>query len=257
MSCLNFLSENLMDDATLSIITGVENAQFPLANLQHAFTTKEFRSTGNTVEIQVDLLVTQEVDSFAVTGHSVDGLGFTDITIYGSASTDFSGSTPIVIDTNDQHNFGFKLFDSTSFRFWKIALTGTGSFARLSNVFLGKKVEFTQNSLAIKSFNYMNDDKAKVRTNKYGQSYFDKYNRLKRISGNLQHLNTAEHDLVNDLFTVHGKTEPLWIIVDSDGVSATDGQFMYSLYGFFTKVSPDTFSGFGIHNATVNMRQAG
>ena len=257
MSCLNFLSENLVDDASLSILTGAENAQFPLSNILSPFTTKEFRSTGNTVEILVDLTVLQAVDSFAVTGHSLDGLGFTDITIYGSGSTDFSGSTPIVIDTNDEHNFGFKLFDEVSFRYWKIELTGTGSYATLSNIFLGKKVQFTDNSLAIKSFNYTNKDNAKVRKNKYGQRYIDTVNRIKTIKGRMQHLNRAEYDMVNDLFTIHGVNRPLWMIVDPTGVSATDGQFMFSIYGYFRKVSAITMSGFGVYNASIDMEQAG
>lgn len=257
MSCLVYLSENLVDDASLSIITGTENSQFPLSNIKSPFTTKEFRSTGNTVEIQLDLLVTQEVDSFAVTGHSLDGLGFTDITIYGSASTDFGASTPISIDTNDEHNFGFKLFTATSFRFWKIELTGNGSFSALSNIFLGNKVEFTENSLAIKSFSYLNADNARVRRNKYGQKFIDTVNRLKSIRGRMQHLNRDEYGLVNDLFTLHGKNEPLWMIVDPDGVSATNGEFMFSLYGYFRKVSAISMSGFGVYNAQIDMEQAG
>jgi hypothetical protein len=247
MSCLNFLSENQIDDATLSILTGTENAQFPLSNIKSAFTTKEFRSTGNTVEILVDLLSIQEIDSFAVTGHSLDGLGFTDMNIYGSASTDFSGSTAINIDTNDEHNFGFKLFTGVSFRFWKIEITGTGSFARLSNIFLGKKVDFTDT----------NKDNAKVRKNKYGQRYIDTVNRIKTIKGSLQHLNRNEYDMVNDLFTIHGVNKPLWMIVDPEGVSATDGQFMFSIYGYLRKVSAITMSGFGVYNAAVDMEQAG
>lgn len=257
MSCLTFLSDNLIDNATLSILTGTENAQFPLSNLKSTFTTKEFRSTGNTVEILVDLLTTQSVDSFAVAGHSVDGLGFTDITIYGSATLDFSGSTPIVINTNAEYAFGFNLFTSGAFRYWKIALTGTGSFASLSNIFLGAKTAFTENSLSIKTFNYTNKDNSRVRKNKYNQKFVDKTNRTRLIKGGIKFMNTAEFDLVNGLYNNHGISDPIWMIVDPDGTSATDGEFMFSMYGYFRRVSTITMSGFGIYNANIDMEQAG
>ena len=46
MSGINFLSENLTDNATFSLSTGTENTQFPLTNLINNTTTKKFRSIG-------------------------------------------------------------------------------------------------------------------------------------------------------------------------------------------------------------------
>ena len=74
----------------------------------------------------------------------------------------------------------------------------------------------------MKSFNYVNKDNSKVRKNKYGQRYVDRVNRIKSIKGRLQHLNRNEYDAVNDLYTIHGVEKPLWMIVDPEGVSATD-----------------------------------
>ncbi len=257
MSCLTFLSENLVDDATLSIVTGVENAQFPLTNMQSPFTTKIFRSTGNTVEVLIDNLVTQPVDSIAVVGHSVDGLGFTVMELRGSATTDFSGSTLITVDLNEENNFGFKFFTEASFRFWKITLTGNGSFAELSNIFLGKRTDFTQNAISIDSFSYQNEDNAKVRINRYGQRYIDKVNDLKVIKGSIKFLNQSEFDSLNDIFNRHGKTEPIWLITDSNGGSATDGEFLFSLYGYFSRREAFSASGFGIYSSRIAVEQGG
>lgn len=257
MSNLTFLSENFVDEASLSLLTGTPNAQFPIDNIKDIRTTKVFRSDSNTTEIQIDLLVTQTIDAFAIVGSSTDGLGFTSLTIKGSGSTDFSGSTPITIDLNAENNIGFKLFDPVPFRFWKLEFTGTGSFTEVSNIFLGSKTEFTQNSFSINSFRYVNQDNSRVRKNTFNQPFIDKRARVKSIRGRLQHMNAAEYDVVNEIIVRHGKTEPLWIITDPTGESATDGQFVYTMYALLTAVPSITSSGFGLYNADLQLEQIG
>lgn len=257
MSKLTFLSENFVDDATLSIITGTEDAQFPLSNLKDIRTTKVFRASENTVEVQIDLLLAQTVNAFAVVGSSTDGLGFTSLTIKGSPSTDFSGSTAVTIDLNAENNFGFKLFDDSPFRFWKLEFTGTGSFTEVSNIFLGQKEQFDNNSFSISSFRYTNNDNSRVKFNTFGQPFIDKRSRLKTISGTIQHMNTAEFDLLNEIINRHGKTEPIWILTDPTGESATDGEFLFSIYGLFSRIPDIRYSGYALYNASLNIGQIG
>lgn len=257
MSQLTFLSENFVNDASLSVITGTEDAQFPVDNIKDIRTTKVFRSTDNTVEIQVDLLVTQAIDSFAIVGNSAEGLGFTALTIYGSASTDFSLSTPIVIDLNAENNIGFKLFDEVPFRFWKLEFTGTGSYTEVSNIFLGKKEQFTENSFSINSFRYSNDDISRVRKNSFNQPFVDRRARIKNINGRLLHMNADEYDIVNEIIVRHGTTEPIWIITDPEGCSATDAEFVFSMYALIRKIPNISSSGFGLYNASFTLEQIG
>jgi len=257
MCKLTFLSENYVNDADLSIITGVSDSQFPLDNIKDLRTTKVFRSSDNTVELLVDLGVTQNIDSFAIVGSSTDGLGFTALTIKGSGSTDFTGSTPINIDLNQENNFGFKLFTEVNFRYWKLEFTGTGGFTEVSKIFLGKKIQFEENSFSQSSFRYVNNDNSRVSENEYEQPFVDIRTRNKTLSGTIQHMNRTEFDLLNEIFNRHGIRTPLWILTDPEGLSATDGEFLFSIYGRFARVRAISSSGFGLYNASLQIKQVG
>jgi len=257
MCNLTFLSENFVTTANLSVLVGDTDANFPVDNIKDVRTTKVFRSDSNTVEIQIDLLVTQAIDAFAIAGNSVDGLGFTSLTIYGSGSTDFSSSTPIVVDINAENNFGFKFFTEASFRFWKLEFTGTGSYTEVSNLFLGKRQRLGQNSFSIGSFTYLNADSSRVRFNTYSQPFVDKRSRFKNISGEIEYMNEAEYEILNEIILRHGITEPLWVITDPEGGTGVDTEFVFSVYGLLTAVPDISFSGFGIYNASLSLRQVG
>lgn len=257
MSNLTFLNENYVKDATLSVLSGSVDANFPVENIKDVRTTKVFRSDSNTVELQIDLLVTQSIDAFAVVGSSVDGLGFTSLTIYGSGSTDFSGSTPITIDLNSENNIGFKFFDEVPFRFWKLEFTGTGSYTEVSKIFLGRRRDFIPNSFSLPSFRYTNQDTSRVRTNSYGQPFIDRRTRLKRIEGTIQHMNNEEFDSVNEMMNINGTTEPIWVFSDPQGLSATNGEFLFSFYGRLLNVRQVSYSGFGLFNVSMTLEQIG
>ena len=62
MSGINFLSDNFVDLADLTITTGAANAQFPLSNIQNISTAKKFRSTGSAVVIELDLQQTKGIN---------------------------------------------------------------------------------------------------------------------------------------------------------------------------------------------------
>lgn len=257
MCKLTFLSENFVNDATLSVITGATDAQFPADNIKDIRTTKVFRSSDNTVELQIDLLVTQAIDAFAIVGSSTDGLGFSSVTLYGSGSTDFSGSTPITVDLNAENNIGFKFFTEASFRFWKLEFTGTGSYTEVANIFLGKKDQFTENSLSLGSFRYLNRDTSIIRNNDFEQPFIDLRARNKELRGTMQHMNRSEFDLINEIQNRHGKSIPLWVFADPSGESATDGEFLFSMYCRFTIMRVISMSGFGLYNVSMTFKAIG
>lgn len=235
MSALTFLSDNRVLEATLSMITGTENAQFPLSNIKNDFTTKVFRSNEDTIEILVDLLQTTAIDSFAIVGSSVNGLGLGDITIYGSLSTDFTGATAINIDIDANHNFGFKLFTpDASYRYWKIVVNNTGgSYVEISNFYLGIKTQFTANGIDLTTFKYTDMDNSKTVTNRYGQRFIDQYNRIKSFEGQMKYVNGTEFNELNNLYIQHRRSIPIWVIIDPDGVMANDSQWIFSGYMYF------------------------
>lgn len=236
MSCLTFGSNNLAIESatTYTLLTGVANSQFPLDNIKHPFTTKVFRSTGNTVEILVDTKTSTTKNMFAVVGNNTGGLGFTALSIYGSNTTNFSGSTEIVVDLSDKYNFGFKKFDDVSFRYWKISLTGNGSYAELSNIFLGEQYGFDSNTLSVGGFEFVNEDNTKITSNEYSQKFITTYNTVKQIKGNFDFINREEFELLNYLYDTHGIRSPLWMIYDENDLSVDDGKFIFSGYYYWS-----------------------
>ena len=226
MSNMIFGDDNLLLDADLSIVSGTADAQFPLDNIKHPFTTKVFRSTGASCSILIDLQSIQAVDLICIKGSSVDGLGFTSATIEGSASPVFSG-TPVSIDINTVNSFAFKELISSSFRYWRLVLTAS-SYVEVSNVYLGLKTQMSTNNLNM-GFVYSLNTNNKITKNAYGQRFIDTYNSIKTISGDVKYVNTAEFDILNDIHLNHGENTPLWFILDSDGaIGVTDSKYMFS-----------------------------
>ena len=257
MSKLTFLSDNLVLDSGLSVISGGENSQFPLINIQHPFTTKTFRSTSNTSEILVDLKITQSVDAFAIVGSSIEGLGVTTVTLYGSGTTDFTGATPITVDLSPEHNFGFKLFDAGgSFRFWKVELTNTAGFCELSNIYLGQKTQLLENTLSRDSFRYTQKDNANIRTNTYNQRFIDKKNTVVSLSGEIKFATSDEFDTLNGIYTTHGETEPVWFILDPDDCISTNSKFLFSGYFYITKAFNWRTSGPALFDVQIFLEEA-
>jgi len=254
---LTFLPDNRIIGATLSMVLGTENAQFPLTNIEKDFTTKVFRSNETTIEILVDLQATATIDAFAIVGSSSTGLGFTTISIQGSGSTDFSGSPVITIDMSAEHNFGFKLFTGVAFRFWKLSITrSSGSYIELSNIYLGSKSQLDQNGLSSASFSYINMSNAKISRNRFGQKFIDRYNNINEIAGDIEFCNSAEFDLIDAVYLQHGTTTPLWVIPDPDGTLASDGEFLFSGYYYFADNPEWTSVTTGLFNTSITLTEA-
>lgn len=255
-SYLTFLTDNLVLNSDVSVLTGGENAQYPVKNIKHEHTTQTFRSTSNTSEILVDLKATESIDAFAMVGSTVDGVGVTTVTLYGSGTTDFSSSTPITVDISHEHNFGFKLFDAGSYRFWKLELTNTAGYCELSNIYLGSKTQLIENNLSIGTFRYEQADNASVSTNSYGQRFIDKLNTLTSLSGTIKSALSSEFELLNQIYTRHGETEPLWVIADPEGNLSSGSEYLFSGYFYFDRAFTWKSSGPNLYDVNINLGEA-
>jgi hypothetical protein len=254
---LTFMADNKSLTADYSMVTGSENAQFPLTNIKHDFTTKVFRSNETAVAILVDLQATSTVDSFCIVGSSVAGLGLGDMTIQGSATTNFTGATVIPVDIDAAYNFGFKLFDAASFRYWKLTINNTaGSYVEISNIYIGEKTQITTNGFSTPSFAYTSTDNSSIKRNRYGQRFIDSYNRINTLSGTVEHATQAEFTEINDVYMQNGTTTPIYFILDPDGTTATDGEFLFSGYFYLTNDLAWTYSGPQLYNISITLEEA-
>lgn len=259
MACgINFLSENFADEASISLTTGTENAQFPLVNIQNQATAVKFRSVENSVVIVFDLLQVRTIDAIALHGDTNADLGLTTASVKTSLTTDFSSSTPQNITLSAENLLGYLFFVSpVSHRYVELTLTGNGSFVEVSNIFIGERIYLQYQNLSISSFDYGYMDMSTVDANKYGQKFIDKRNQVKFIGGSIDFATIAEHEELDNMFIRHGISEPLWMIVDEDGVSIADGEFKLTIYGYLEKRPNWSASGGQTYNTNVKIVQAG
>lgn len=255
MSGINFLSENLADDSTDTITTGSANAQYPLANLKNESTTQKFRSTGNTVVIELDLGATRDIDTIAVVGDTTTGLGITAMSVKTSVTNDFSLSTPIAITLNSQYNIGYEFITEVTHRFVEITLTGSGSYAEISNLFIGKRLNLAQNSMSIRSFRYRHKDQSQIRISDYGQQFANILPFQKRLVGTIEYCTKAEMDELDDMYLRHGRHKPLWIILDPDSDAMIDGAFRLAQYSYMEKMPSWNAVGGQLYNTSLELNQ--
>lgn len=255
MSGINFLSDNFMDTGSKTVTTGAENAQFPLSNLNNDATTIKFRSVGNTVVVEVDMLQTREFDTIAVVGDSTESLGITDMSFKSSLTTDFSLSTPQSITLSSEHNIGYLQFTSITHRFVEFTFTGTGSYAEISKIFIGKAINLPQNSLSISSFRYGYTDKTNAKVNQYGQKFIDIRNQVKFLRGNIEFCTKTEQEQLDDMFIERGRSAPIWMIVDPNSDGMNVGQFKLAMYGYLLRSLVWSAVGGQLYNTHVSMDQ--
>jgi len=256
MSGINFLSENLVDNSTLTITTGAANSQFPLINLLNESPSNKFRSTGDTVVLEVDLLQTRDIDTIAIVGDPIGTFGVTDLVAKTSVTTDFSGSTPIPITLSPTNNMGYEFITEVSHRYVELTFTGTGSFSEVSNIFIGKRINLTQNNLSLGSFRYGYTDKSVVRRNDYGQHFIDTRNLVKFLSGGIENTNLTEQETLDDMFIRHSRHLPIWMIVDELGEGMNDGEFKLAIYGYLDRSPRWSAVGGQHYNANLRVNQA-
>lgn len=255
MSGINFLSENLTDNATFSLTSGTENAQFPLTNLINNTTTKKFRTVGNTAVMVIDLLQVRTIDTFALVGDATGSLGVTTVSIKTSVTNDFSLSTLIPISLSSEHNIGYDFITSVSHRYVEVTITGTGSYIELSKLFVGERINLSNISFSLDSFGYGHNDLSNVENNDYGQRFIDKRNKVKLLNGSLDFASLTETETLDDMFLQHGISEPLWVILDPDSEAMNDGQFRLSLYAYMDKMPKWTAQGGKHYSAAMKLSE--
>lgn len=256
MSKLCFLTNNLVDNAALSLSAGTVNAQFPLGNIKKTLTTQVFRSLGDTVKIVFDLGSTFPLDTIALTGDAVSGLlGFNTASLKGSGSLDFSSSTAYPIDLSHKYNFGFKQFTGISNRYWELTLTGT-TYVQVSNIYLGQATRLSNNDISTTSFAWDETDRVDIQTNKYGQKFINEYNTIFSLSGDISLINADEYAIISEVAANHKRRKPLWFILDPEGaMSIEDSQFLFSGYFYFTKDFKWKTTTTGIYSTSLDIEE--
>lgn len=255
MAALKFLSDNLADNATVSLTTGTENAQFPLDNLLNDSPSVKFRSQESVCVILFDLLVTRDIDFVAVAADPLESFLITSVEIKTSTTTDFSMSINYPLDLSEQQAIGYVEIPEATHRYVQVTLTGSGDFTELGKIFIGKALRFELNSISIGSFKYAYKDGSVISQNKYGQKFINKINTVKMLGGDIEFCTKDEQEDIDDMFIEHGRSLPLWMIIDQDSEAMNDGNFKLTIYGYSETDLAWSAAGGQLYTTSVNIRQ--
>lgn len=256
MSVFTIMYDNLVNTSTMDITTGAENAQFPLNNILNESPSLKFRSTGNSVVIEFDFSQTREIDTAIIVGDKTTGLDLTSAYLKTSTTTDFSSSTQNDFVLDSENNIGIVYLTSVSHRYAQLTVQGNGSYCQISNLFIGKRNELSENGLSTTSFRYSYQDRSRISENKYGQKFIDVLNLQKKISGSIEYVNSSEFNVLEEIFLAVGVTQPVWVILDKDSVAMTDGFGKLSIYGYFDKYPEWNARGGILYSTSMTIEEA-
>lgn len=256
MSSINFLSENFYKTGDKTLTTGTENAQFPLSNLDNDSPSVKFRSNGNTVVIEIDLLQTRDIDTLALVGDPTENFGMTSVSFKTATTNDFSLSPVYPLTLNASQNIGYAYITEVSHRFVEITFTGQGSYVEVGHIFIGKRVNLPNMNISIGSFSYGYRDQSKIKSNDYGQKFIQELPLVKLLGGTLEHCTKEEQEILDDMFIRHGQHEPLWLIIDKDGDAINEGESKLTIYGYMESMPKWSASGGQTYSASINIKAA-
>jgi len=224
-TCSIIAYDNAIDKGTLAIQScspsadTTENAFFPVSNIQlqephHCF--KPTVETDTTCVLRLTLSADEDIDTFFIIGHPINGLIPTTVTIrtYSDAFVTLQ-STDVFTGFNTGERVGFGQFASTqTTSHVEIEITAVGGNLALCNMFLGQDIGTNRGFPT--GFRSGKDDKSKFRSGRYGHKFTDKISvKPKNMDVKFNNTNQTERLLFDTMFDFVGTTENVYIMADS------------------------------------------
>ena len=249
-----FLSDNQVPGSSISATTGTTSAQFPLTNINTDATTNVARVTevGNEVVIVVQMPQDLSIDTIAVVGSNLDGLGYTSCVARHSLTTDFSTATDITVDLSQEFAFGYAFFTSAIARNVQFTFQNTGSFVEISKIYIGARTEISA-TYSRESFNREIARNDEITENIIGNRFVNILNARDIITGVYPLLESPNFLTIESLFIKHGAYLPIWVMLDQENDLFTNGQFKLSMYSYFNNMFAHDLIGGGYFNVDIDL----
>jgi len=259
MSCIRLYTFNYADrDETALSGTNID-AQFPANNIKDIRATKVCRSISGTNELQIifDLKTIEEIDTIGLAPNPIDGWGFTgDATFEASPVLDFtSPSFTTTVTPNQKFQVALKTLPlGQSYRFWRVTVSNTGSFAEIGKVLLSKSFSLANNNIDF-GWTFEDLDRSKKTYNRYGQPFIDITNTEKRITASFRALTTEEFESLIDELNFVGTSFPFWVNIDEDELVINDKERFIGR--FYLNATPKVTNQFyRLFNLRLDLREA-
>lgn len=253
---IKFYAYNLIDQPS-TVLTASENlAAYPVENLKDPRRTKKYRSTTNTITLEVDIINPQPVDSILLADDPLQGFNF-DVPVLIEANATSNWTSPAFSTTlttkNDKHGIAYlELSTPENYRYWRFTFTSS-QFVELSTIFLGKRIEFSETGIEF-GWTYLDEDNVKKDTNRYNQEFIDDINSQKVIRANFRYLNKDEFDQVMEVYDYNRTVIPFFMRIDCQNILNDPDRF--SGYFRFDRKPTITNSSVQLYDFPFRLREA-
>jgi len=251
MSCLKIFSNNLVEQANISVIN--ENILFPSSNLKDPRRTKVSRSTTSSCTFSLDFLETSEIDSVFIVDEPRNGFGISTISFDFNALP--SPVTPAHTESltfSTKYGLGYKIFNQVDYRYSKINLTSALAYVELSKVFIGKHIDLGVGPNL--NWTYQDKELSTIKENRYGQKFTDIISRQKVLNIQLTLLNKDQMDKIFELYDSKGMTKPFFIAIGDDTMINDHRRFSGMVY--LNSIPTITNTSFGRYSLSLSLEEA-
>lgn len=189
--------------------------------------------------IIIDLLSTEEVDSFAMLFDPKEGIQLTSsavVSLQGNATPSWTSPAVDVNLSIDEDKDSITHFFSSdqSYRYWRINIVDPSNpdlYVEIGTLMLGNATVLTR--CIDSGFTFDLEDNSKVQENNYGHQYVDEYPTLKTLSFSYNILSYVDVQTLDNMFRRVGARVPVYVALDSQE-QAFDKD-AYSIYGRLEK----------------------
>ncbi len=171
---MRVLYDNLLDYSTAVVTAGSEDADLPVANIQHPHRTKVYRTgTSAAAEwIKIDLATAKAVQAVILLDHTLTS-GDSLIKVQGNATDSWGAPTFDEAMTYNASALKHYLSSTQTFRWWRIIFTksAAGETRDIGRVFLGPYSEMTLGPRQPDGLDIQTEDLSETSRSLGGQTY--------------------------------------------------------------------------------------
>lgn len=238
MGEFRIIDENYLFEESVVLTASTEDTAFPVSNLTKFQLAKVWRMTSLTSQsLVIDLQTAEEIDSFAMLFHPVNGVKFTDgatLKLQANATNTWaSPAVDVTLSIDFTHEIVTHFFTSAqSYRYWRVTFSdalSTYDHLEVAKIILGKATQLTQNPEI--GFTMKQRDRSKKSENDYGSAYTDVYPSQRELTVGFRNLSETDKRTLWGIYNRLGKATPLAVALDPTQAIFTDKDEHF-LYGY-------------------------
>ena len=206
----------------------------------------------NGVRVNIEFQIDTDIDTVAVVGSNLDGLGYSSLNIKTSLTNDFSSAVAIPVALNSAENFGYEFYTSRLARHVQLEFLNTSSIVEISKVFIGTRITLPV-TYSLQGFVKEVRRNDEITENAIGNRFVNILNARTYYTGLFPLMERDNFLILENIFLTHGSYKPLWVMLDQENNIFTNGEFKMSTYAYINNIFSHDLVGGGYYNVTLEL----